>query len=203
MKRRMKRAWNEGGFTLVELLVVIAIIGILAVFIVPTALNATEKSRVAKAEADYRAIKSAALIAYADTAVWPPTKDDGTDPGFVAKVNYDGYDENSNDSDMKKWKNRWDGPYLDAWPGQNPWGGKYYYINDTEDINGDGNVDEDDLGRYLKLDKVPDGAIEKLLVNLEGENLASINLTDNSVVFPIKDSSNNYTGDIYLLISKD
>lgn len=53
-----KRVRDERGFTLVELLVVIAIIGILAVIILPSVLEAIEKSKVAAAEADYRAIRA-------------------------------------------------------------------------------------------------------------------------------------------------
>lgn len=57
---------NNKGFTLVELLVVIAIIGILAVVAVPALLKNVDKSRAAKVEANYSAIKSAATAYYAD-----------------------------------------------------------------------------------------------------------------------------------------
>ena len=73
----MKNAFRDRqGFTLVELLVVIAIIGILAAIIVPNAFKATEKGKVAAAEADYKAIKAAVLNYYADTGQWPSVASD-------------------------------------------------------------------------------------------------------------------------------
>lgn len=57
---------NNKGFTLVELLVVIAIIGILAVVAVPALLKNIDKSRAAKVEANYSAIKSAITNYYTD-----------------------------------------------------------------------------------------------------------------------------------------
>lgn len=114
-----KRVRDERGFTLVELLVVIAIIGILAVIILPSVLEAIEKSKVAAAEADYRAIRAAVLSAHMDTGTWPPSsQQQGQDPGLVDKSN---------------WKNgapdTWNGPYLERWPSKNPWGGHYTYVN--------------------------------------------------------------------------
>ncbi|NPV28510.1 MAG: prepilin-type N-terminal cleavage/methylation domain-containing protein [Firmicutes bacterium] len=110
---------DSRGFTLVGLLVVIAIIGILAAVILSNAFKAIEKSKVAAAEADYRAIKAAVLSAYTDTGTWPPSsQQQGQDPGLVDKGN---------------WKNgaqdTWNGSYLERWPGKNPWGGYYTYVN--------------------------------------------------------------------------
>lgn len=62
--KKVKR--NQKGFTLVELLVVIAIIGILAVVAVPALFKNIEKSRVAKVESDYSAIKSASLSYFSE-----------------------------------------------------------------------------------------------------------------------------------------
>lgn len=123
-KRAKTKFPRAKGFTLVELLVVIAIIAILAGIVTPNAFNAIEKAKVAKAEADYRAIKSAVLNYYADTGQWPSnlgTKDDspswkenikhltGPDPGVPG----------------------WNGPYLEKWPEKNPWGGWYLFVNWT------------------------------------------------------------------------
>ncbi|MBC7337758.1 MAG: prepilin-type N-terminal cleavage/methylation domain-containing protein, partial [Clostridia bacterium] len=104
MWRKLKR---ERGFTLVELLVVIAIIGILAAIIAPNAFKSVEKGKVAAAEADYKAIKAAALNYYTDTGKWPADQVEGVDPGFVTNVGkVDG----------------WNGPYLERWKSNNPWG---------------------------------------------------------------------------------
>ncbi len=105
------------GFTLIELIVVIAIIAILAAIIAPNAFKAIEKSRISKAIADFRAVKTATLTLYTDTGKWPCSpdtidniyvSDNPNMPLFENTFNYQG----------------WDGPYLEAVPGRNDWGGK-------------------------------------------------------------------------------
>ena len=59
------------GFTLIELIVVIAIIAILAAIIAPNAFRAIEKSKVARAVADLKNIKTATLTYRTDTGRWP------------------------------------------------------------------------------------------------------------------------------------
>lgn len=101
---------KQRGFTLVELLVVIAIIAILAAIITPNTFKSTEKAKVAKAEADLKAFKAAALSYYTDTGKWPEDKRAGEDPGFVTNVgNVSG----------------WNGPYLERFPASTPFGGQY------------------------------------------------------------------------------
>lgn len=56
---------QQQGFTLIELIVVITIIGILAAVALPRFINAQRDARIAKAQAFYGSIRSAAALAKA------------------------------------------------------------------------------------------------------------------------------------------
>jgi type IV pilus assembly protein PilA len=79
MMELREKVRNRKGFTLVEMLIVVAIIAILVAVSIPIANNALNKARQATDDANARAAKAQATIAYLtgdyDATPWTESKD--------------------------------------------------------------------------------------------------------------------------------
>ena len=153
------------GFTLIELLIVIAIIAILGAVIAPNAFRAIEKAKASHLVQNLGAFRTAILAYYADMGFWPPDVGPYGDPGFTTPLPHDARTGSPVSGAPyglpADWQNtvnaRWDGPYLEKMPVQNPWGGSYDYENWMTPL-----ALPDPPGIYLTVRGLPRGVINSI-----------------------------------------
>lgn len=103
---------RQAGFTLIEIMVVVVILSILAAIVVPRIMDRPDTARIAKAQADIRALESALNLYKLDNHDYP-----STDEGLEALTD--------KPADAPSWK---EGGYIDRLP-KDPWGRDYQYLN--------------------------------------------------------------------------
>ena len=106
---------HQSGFTLMEVLIVVVILSILAVAVVPQFLDAPDKARQARAQADVKNIETALSMYKLDNIQYPSTSQ-----GLQALVQ-----KPSGRPEAKNWK---PGGYLKQLPAD-PWCNPYQYLN--------------------------------------------------------------------------
>ncbi len=121
---------REKGFTLMELMITIAIIGILSAIAIPNFLSYREKSLIAHAQSDLKAIEMAIWDLALDTNQFPNNieagiVDLGCDSGELDDMNDPDAGLVATNGDFPDWN----GPYLNVID-PDPWGNDYWWDPD-------------------------------------------------------------------------
>ncbi|QDV06433.1 Type II secretion system protein G precursor [Planctomycetes bacterium Poly30] len=144
---------RQDGFTLVELVTVVTILTILVGLAVPRVSGTIEKGRIARAASDMKAIKRAVQMMQEDLGRYPTTTNNGVDPGLINSAQV-----------PSSIRANWKGPYLEVWPGENPWGGDYDYgQGNIPEFNYDGTAGNECVVSLIGLDQATATAIDSII----------------------------------------
>lgn len=120
MSRKLSRKASVRAFTLLEILIVVGILAVLAAFVVPSLMGASDQAKIdmAKAAIGRNGDIANALNRYRLNVGSYPDSDDGLEALFRIPSNID--------EDAKIWK----GPYLEGTPEElrDPWGEEFVYV---------------------------------------------------------------------------
>lgn len=162
------------GFTLIELIVVIAIIGVLSAIVAPSAFKAIEKAKVAKIEADFKALRAVVMSFYSDTGVWPQSDQCHSQGGGDAIII-----ETRNFISGEGQPLGWDGPYLDMWPAtpfRPPGSYSHQYYNYVYACCPWGFCDAANTADvYLQVGSCTEDVARKIKRDIDGTNFSSTN----------------------------
>ncbi len=129
MIQKMRKLRSQRGFTLIELLIVVAIIGIIAALLIPNFLDALQKAKQKRTEADMRNLGTAMFSWLTDQAGAAAA---GQTASTVNFANFQSISVSALTTILVS-------QYIQSVPGQDGWKNPYnYYLNYTNPLGGVG-----------------------------------------------------------------
>jgi general secretion pathway protein G len=121
-KNRMHTSHTRSGFTLIEIMIVIIILGFLAALVMPNLMGQSEKAKKKIACIQMKTIQNSLKEFKLQYGTYPTAKE-----GLQALIK---------NPDPKKYPDYPRGGFLDSKTvPKDPWGGRYIYLNNGEEID--------------------------------------------------------------------